>query len=466
MTAELTKQNNDNAIALPLPSKNYFTHIENDLGEHPVGLARLGIDPAITGVVGLIGTFIGFSFGGPLLGAAILLASINDVSYANKQERKASGKTPERLSRDELRYAAPVEVVSAAPAVPATLAIPHTIDAIARPAIAPKNLSKLLSKSLKSTLLLGAPRSGKGYATAKAIELLPKSVDVWAIDPKNDPGESHYWSRIKPSQIVRFDVTEIEAEDAIALVDGLFSRWIQSPSSAASPKLLIIDEAAPGLSTCDAKWFTELMLKCARLASVGPSKGKFVWILSQSSTVKDLGISNGNKGGYRVCAVGHRDTAPAWYSSIASSLNLGKPSDELLASSAYIQNDGGGWGSAAPFELAAQPVANVPDEVVPVQSVPVVAAPSAQPIAAPAPASRWDKFRAQSADYPHLIALANWLERREGKSFDLRSLKKDKTTAAAFKLAEADLTAGLNTFARYGFITKSGDGEYQIVTLP
>ena len=79
-----------------------------------------------------------------------------------------------------------------------------------------------------------------------------------------------------------------------------------------------------------------------------------------------------------------------------------------------------------------------------------------------APSNRWDKFRAQSADYPHLVALANWLERREGKVFSVRSLKKDKTVSQAFADANADIIAGLGTFARYSFITKSGEGDYQV----
>ena len=71
-----------------------------------------------------------------------------------------------------------------------------------------------------------------------------------------------------------------------------------------------------------------------------------------------------------------------------------------------------------------------------------------------APSNRWDKFRAQSADYSHLVALANWLERREGQDFELRNLKKDKTVAREFKGADADIAAGLGTFIHYGFIFK------------
>lgn len=215
-------------------------------------------------------------------------------------------------------------------------------------------LSQLLATSLKSCLVLGAPRAGKGYMVAKALTLLGEHIDVWLIDPKNDPSETHYWSLIKDSQKIRFDVTEVDADVAMVKVDQLFQRWMSAGSSAQRPKLLIIDEAAPGLSTCNKKWFTELMEKCARIASVGPSKGKFVWVLSQSSTGKDLGISGGTKGGYRVCAVGNKNTAQAWYQSISKSMGLSMPRPSLFSESDYIQHDGENWGNSVPFTLPRQ----------------------------------------------------------------------------------------------------------------
>ena len=114
--------------------------------------------------------------------------------------------------------------------------------------------------------------------------------------------------------------------------------------------------------------------------------------------------------------------------------------------------------SASTPKQSKPPVIDVDSvDVSPAAAVAAAPMPSAQP-------SRWDKFRFQSEDFPHMIALANWLERREGKSFDMRSLKKDKTVMGAFKDANTDIQAGLNTFTRYKFIAAVGDGEYQIVT--
>lgn len=81
----------------------------------------------------------------------------------------------------------------------------------------------------------------------------------------------------------------------------------------------------------------------------------------------------------------------------------------------------------------------------------------------PAQLTRWDKFRSQSADYPHLIALADWLERREGKPFSTKQLKDDKKLRELFGEVGAVATSGLSTFKQYGFVTQSDDKEYEVL---
>lgn len=213
------------------------------------------------------------------------------------------------------------------------------------------NLPKLLSENLKSTLILGAPRAGKGYAVAKDIELKCGSVEIWLIDPKNDPSEAHYWASIPEARRLHFDAITEQVPIIMSKVSTFVQQFLESPSSREAPKLLIIDEASPGLSTCDKKWFSKLMLKCARLASIGPSKGAFVYILSQSGTGEDLGISQANRGGYRIVAVANADTPTAWFDSINRSLGLGAKPKELLESNYYVQNDGNGWAAADPIAL-------------------------------------------------------------------------------------------------------------------
>lgn len=212
------------------------------------------------------------------------------------------------------------------------------------------NISRTISSELKSTVVLGAPRAGKGYAIAKAVELLSDDVDIWLIDPKHDPNESFYWRRIPMSQRVRFDVTTLEPEAVDDKVLGLFTRFLAAPSSSSKPKLLIVDEDSPGLAMgMTGKAFKAFMGRLATICSVGPSKGNFVWIMAQASTVDDLAMSNGNKASFRLTAVGHAQrTENSWYRSLKRSMGIEMPSDQLTG---YIQMLNSQWGYAEPFSL-------------------------------------------------------------------------------------------------------------------
>jgi hypothetical protein len=215
------------------------------------------------------------------------------------------------------------------------------------------NISRVIASQLKSTVVLGAPRSGKGYAIAHAVELLPPTVDLWLIDPKDDPNESHYWQRIPESQRLRFDVTTLPPNDVNQRVTSLFNRYLAAESSAERPKLLIVDECAPGLAKgMTGKAYRAFMGRLSTICSVGPSKGKFVWIMAQASTVDDLAMSNGNKASFRLVAVGHaQQTEGSWYRSLKRSMGLETPAPALTG---YIQMVDGEWGYAEPFEVTRQ----------------------------------------------------------------------------------------------------------------
>ena len=212
------------------------------------------------------------------------------------------------------------------------------------------NLSQTISQKLKSTVLLGPPRAGKGYSMAKAVQLLPDSVDLWLIDPKDDPNESYYWSRVPFSQRCRFDVTVLNPEAVDDKVDQLFQQYLLASSSPARPKLLIVDECAPGLAKgMTPKSYKAFMGRLSTICSVGPSKGRFVWIMAQASTVDDLAMSSGNKASFRLCAAAHAEsTELSWFTSLQRSMQIDLPAAELTG---YIQMLGGKWGYSEPFTL-------------------------------------------------------------------------------------------------------------------
>jgi hypothetical protein len=100
------------------------------------------------------------------------------------------------------------------------------------------------------------------------------------------------------------------------------------------------------------KAYRAFMGRLSTICSVGPSKGKFVWIMAQASTVDDLAMSNGNKASFRLVAVGHaQQTEGSWYRSLKRSMGIETPAPVLTG---YIQMLDGQWGYAEPFEVARQ----------------------------------------------------------------------------------------------------------------
>ena len=138
-----------------------------------------------------------------------------------------------------------------------------------------------------------------------------------------------------------------------AKVTGLFEQFLLAPSSTDRPKLLIVDECSPGLSKgMTPKAYKAFMGRLSTICSVGPSKGKFVWIMAQASTVEDLAMTSGNKASFRLCAVGHATrTERSWYSSLKRSMQIDLPAAALTG---YLQMLDGEWGYAAPFEVTRQ----------------------------------------------------------------------------------------------------------------
>lgn len=312
-------------------------------------------------------------------------------------------------------------------------AAPET-DALPEPAAAlpVHNASREIASQLKSTVVLGAPRGGKGYAISRAVALLPSHVDLWLIDPKDDPNESHYWQRVPPTQHVRFDVTTLTPSEVNAKVSHLFSRYLEAASSAERPKLLIVDECAPGLAKgMTTKAYRGFMGRLSTICSVGPSKGKFVWIMAQASTVDDLAMSSGNKASFRLVAVGHaQQTEGSWYRSLKRSMGIETPAPEL---SGYIQMVDGQWGYAEPCELS--------------QSIPSTHPPSP---------SRGPQLTTAQRELKAFLA-ANAEE-----SYSLRELS-GKGFAKRLNLRSVErLEAVATALVRIGAIAQDADGLYQI----
>ncbi|MBW4548740.1 MAG: hypothetical protein KME25_30690 [Symplocastrum torsivum CPER-KK1] len=161
----------------------------------------------------------------------------------------------------------------------------------------PVDIASEMAKVLKSTIIAACPRVGKGVVVSKAIAFLQQlypDLEIWLIDPKDEPSELHYWLAIDPDKRCHFDLRPYDAdiEKATQTFEAFLIRF---NGSASSRKLLIIDEFVMLNQKCDSSFMTRLKDFLVGICSSGElspdqALGRFVWVITQSPFTKDLGF--------------------------------------------------------------------------------------------------------------------------------------------------------------------------------
>jgi hypothetical protein len=161
----------------------------------------------------------------------------------------------------------------------------------------PVDIALEMAKILKSTIIAACPRVGKGVVVSKAIAFLKQlypDLEIWLIDPKDEPSERHYWLAIDPDKRCHFDLRPYDAdiEKATQTFEAFLIRF---NGSACSRKLLIIDEFVMLNQKCDSSFMTRLKDFLVGICSSGElspdqALGRFVWVITQSPFTKDLGF--------------------------------------------------------------------------------------------------------------------------------------------------------------------------------
>jgi hypothetical protein len=209
----------------------------------------------------------------------------SDFQPSNGQD--ASNPKTETLAQTEIQ---PIAPGAASPSMQ------HIIKPVWNPA-------QDLGENPQSALICGTPGSGKGMLVSNAVRVLRQkhsALTVMMIDPKSDAKESGYWSDV------------VDRYEAFSLMDCLDpdegAEWLLSQMATfnklPSPKLLIFDEmlaASTELSMAhkDFKAMSRLKKFVAGIVAQGDSQGVWIWVMSQSVQVQDLGISGGVRGNLR-----------------------------------------------------------------------------------------------------------------------------------------------------------------------
>jgi hypothetical protein len=273
----------------------------DDFGESPLLLGHVTTDRSIIAVVGLLGGFIAMAaLGFPGL-ALVGFAVGNDLRYAANVAEEEGDEIPETTisttSPTPENGAIDVTAETVGDMIAASPSMQHITSPVWNPA-------QDLGENPQSALIVGVPGSGKGVTVSVAVRVLRQrnpNLKVFVIDPKASPKERGYWESIADDYRA-FSLKNCEDPDEGAA-------WLLQCMDAfrrlPGPKLCIFDElmtAATELELADSKLKALPKLKkfVVGLVGQGDSEAEWLWAMTQSPQVKDLGMSGGVRANLRV----------------------------------------------------------------------------------------------------------------------------------------------------------------------
>jgi hypothetical protein len=198
----------------------------------------------------------------------------------------------QRLGKPQIEISHPQLLPSYSPALSA-----HSEVAPTSSKLEPTDIALKMAEVPKSTIIAASPRVGKGVVVSQAIAYLRQlhpDLEIWLIDPKDEPTERHYWSLIDPDKRCHFDLRDfdVDVETAVEVFSEHLTRFNRSN---APRKLLIIDEFVTLNQKCAGPFMNQLKDFVVGICSSGEVNpdlgiGRFVWAMTQSPYVTDLGF--------------------------------------------------------------------------------------------------------------------------------------------------------------------------------
>ena len=292
-----------------LARRNQLPEIQicHDFGHEPIGFGMIVDDASTITTLSLVAGLVGCAMAGPIAGAIVALALINDIKYlkhvsegdlqhrqslkeirewdepepiaAPPDEIKAVGEylfntlTPARkreikaivqqrgskaallqmisdygYSDEELQNQWPGVLAQIKPQAPAPIAAAVPITQIQSPVSpsAPYDLAEDMGRNPQSSIVAGVPGAGKGMLIANALRAVKRhnpQVKIFVIDPKASGKEAGYWSIADHYFKLAFSGETVEDS----------AEWFMARLSEfkrfQGPKLLVIDEGATVLTT-------------------------------------------------------------------------------------------------------------------------------------------------------------------------------------------------------------------------
>ena len=185
--------------------------------------------------------------------------------------------------------------------------------------IAPRDIATDLGKNPQSALIFGTPGAGKGMNISNAIRTLRAklpNVTVMMVDPKGDKKEIGYWE----SQVDIFESRALLKSSPRSSAEWML-RCVEKFSQIDGPKLLVWDELFASITVLKGQnvpkgedafpCLTDFQQFISLNLSLGPSSGIWVWGMSQSANLSDLGLTSGGLSTTRIIALVSPDNTGA-----------------------------------------------------------------------------------------------------------------------------------------------------------
>ena len=177
--------------------------------------------------------------------------------------------------------------------------------------IAPRDIATDLGNNPQSALIFGTPGAGKGMNISNAIRTLRAkipSVTVMMVDPKGDKKERGYWEH----QVDIFESRSLLKTSPRSSAEWMM-RCIEKFQNIDGPKLLVWDELFASITVLKGQnvpkgedvfpCLTDFQQFISLNLSLGPSSGTWVWGMSQSANLSDLGLTSGGLSTTRIIAL-------------------------------------------------------------------------------------------------------------------------------------------------------------------
>ncbi len=156
------------------------------------------------------------------------------------------------------------------------------------------DIAEVVTRKLKPLFLTARPRVGKSIFTAHAIAHAKQryGAAVWVLQPKPTPSELGYWKQADRFLGLYLEDYPIDDPAIADKMTAFFMEWRASPSR---PILLVIDELVK-IQAMQPTWYKKFLIpQCVVEGSSGETDHRFLWLLTQSPLVSDLGMSGGNR---------------------------------------------------------------------------------------------------------------------------------------------------------------------------